>query len=118
MTLHLVSVSVLCVDLQDVEDRVFWANQQCGPSIDNSLAAAIISNNLPVHRDTVRQGNKAGTRITLQPPPTIAPPWLSLEQSFSSCPPLFPFFLVTLTFDFPSILEYTKLFHASGPLSG
>lgn len=54
MTFHIFSVSVPCVDLQDVEDRVFWANQQCGPSIDEGLAAAITSNNLPVHRDTVR----------------------------------------------------------------
>jgi hypothetical protein len=45
-------------DLLDVEDRDKWASQQRGPSVNNSLAAAITSNNLPLHGDAKRQGAK------------------------------------------------------------
>lgn len=93
MTRHLATVGLLGInDLLDVEDHVMWADQQRGSGVKNGLTATITSNNLPVHGDAERQGDKASSRITLGAPVTTA---LSLAISrtvllhmLASCFPL------------------------------
>lgn len=75
MTLHLQTFKGPEVDKPvDFGDASTWAEQECGPSIQNSLAAAFTSNYLPVHGDAERKWDKADTTVTLKSPPRLPPP--------------------------------------------
>ena len=74
MILHLATVVRPGADESlNVGDQSCRAMHECGPGVQNGLTSTGTTNHLPIHGDAGRQWNKAGTRVTLKPPPGMPP---------------------------------------------